>query len=85
MFLLLRRQTRFVIYGSQIFDSRKLPTVLVCKVKGKSRNFEANVCESLYSTFKSSFEPYAFYNKRFAFQRPTTDPRQRVPLRNITF
>ena len=46
------------------FDSHKWPTVLVRKVKGKPRNFEANLCGSLYSTFKTSFQPYAFYNKR---------------------
>ena len=31
------------------------PTVLVRKVKGKPRNFQANLCGSLYSTFKTSF------------------------------
>ena len=64
VFLLPRRQTRLAIYGSQIFDSHKWPTVLVRKVRGKPRNFEANVCGSLYSTFKTSFYPYAFHNKR---------------------
>ena len=49
---------------SQIFDSHKWPTVLVRRVKGKPRNFEANLCGSLYSTFKTSFKPYAFCNKR---------------------
>ena len=46
-----------------LFDSHKWPTMLVCKVKGKPRNFEANLCGSLYSTFKTSFQPYAFYEK----------------------
>ena len=55
VFLLPRRLTRSAIYGSQIFDSHKWPTVLVRKVKGKPRNFEANLCGSLYSTFKTSF------------------------------
>ena len=32
--------------------------------KGKPCNFEANLCGSLYSTFKTSFQPYAFYNKQ---------------------
>ena len=50
--------------GSQIFDSHKWPAVLVRTVKRKARNFEANLCGSLYSTFKTSFQPYAFYNKR---------------------
>ena len=38
--------------------------LLVRKVKGKPRNFEANLCGLLYSTFKTSFQPYALYNKR---------------------
>ena len=45
VFLLPRRRTRSAIYGSQIF-------VKIRKVKGKPRNFEANVCGSLYSTFE---------------------------------
>ena len=53
--LLPRRQTRSAIYGSQIVDFYNRPIVLVRKVKGKPRNFEANVCGSLYSTFKTSF------------------------------
>ena len=64
VFLLPRRQTRSAIYGSQIFDSHKWPTVLVRKVKGKTHNFKANLCELLYSAFKISFQPYAFNNKR---------------------
>ena len=38
--------------------------MLVRTVKGKPRNFEANLCGSLYSTFKISFQPNAFYKKR---------------------
>ena len=45
------------------FDSHKWPTVLVRKVSGQPRNFVANLCGSLYSTFKTSFQRYAFYNK----------------------
>ena len=63
VFLLPRRLTRSTIYGSQILDSDKWPTVLVRTVKGKPRNFEANLCGSLYSTFRTSFQPYAFYKK----------------------
>ena len=48
----------------QIFDSHKWPTVLVRTVKGKPRNFEANVCGPLYSTFKTSFQPMHFMKKR---------------------
>ena len=40
------------------------PTVLVDEVKGKPCNFEACLCGSLYSTFITSFYPYAFYNTR---------------------
>ena len=63
VFLLPRRLTRSAIYGSQIVDSHKWSTVLVRTVKGKPRNFEANLCGSLYSTFETSFQPYAFYKK----------------------
>ena len=54
---------RFAIYGSQFFDSHKWLTVLVPKVKGKPRNSEANLWASMYSTFETSFQPHAFYNK----------------------
>ena len=64
VFLLPRRLKRSAIYGSQIFYSHKWPTVLVRKLSGKPRNLEAFFCGSLYSTFKTSFKPYAFYNKR---------------------
>ena len=64
VFLLLCKLTRSAIYGSQKFDSHKWPTVLVDEVKGKPCNFEACLCGSLYSTFTTSFYPYAFYNKR---------------------
>ena len=65
-FLLPRRQIRSAIYGSQIFDPHKWPTVLYISLqsKRKPRNFEAYLCGSLYSTFKTSFQPHAFYNKR---------------------
>ena len=64
VFLLPRRLIPSAIYGCQIFDSLKWPTMLVRPVKGQPRNFEANLCGSLYSTFKTSFQPYAFYKKR---------------------
>ena len=63
VFLLPLWLTRSAIYESQIFDSHKWPTVLVHRVRGKPRNFKANLCGSLYSTFKTSFYQYAFYNK----------------------
>ena len=49
--------------GSQIFESHIWPTVLV-RTEWKPRNFEATLCGSLYSTFKTSFQPYALYKKR---------------------
>ena len=55
VFFLPRRLTRSAIYGSQIFDSHKWPTVLVRNVTGKLCNFEANLYGSLYSTFTTSF------------------------------
>ena len=58
-----RRLTPSAIYGSQIFDSHKWPTVLVRIVKGKPHNFVANLYGSLYSTFKTSSQSYAFKNK----------------------
>ena len=61
IFLLPCRLTRLAIYGSQIFYSHKWPTVLVRKAKGKPHNFEANSCGSLYSTFKTSFQPYMHF------------------------
>ena len=64
VFLLLCELKRWTIYGCQKFDSHKWLTVLVDEVKGKPCNFEACMCGSLYSTFKTSFQPYAFDNKR---------------------
>ena len=64
VFPLLCELTRSAIYGSQQLDSHKWPTVLVDKVKGKSCDFEACLCGSLYSTFETSFQSYAFQNKR---------------------
>ena len=71
VFLLLCELTRLAIY-----DSHKRPTVLVDEVKGKPCNFEACLCGSLYSTFTTSFNPCAFYNKRFS-NTSSTDPRVR--------
>ena len=85
VFLLPRRLTRSAIYGSQIFDSHKWPTFLVHTVKGEPRNFKVNLCGSLYSTFKTSSQPYAFYKngyKRFLWTN-STDPRQCVPLSTL--
>ena len=64
VFLLLCALTRSAIYGRQTFDSHKWLTVFVDEVKGKPPIFEACLCGSLYSTFTTSFYPYAFYNKR---------------------
>ena len=51
--------------------------MIVDEVKWKQCNFEACLCGSLYTTFKTSFQPYAFYNKWL--QMLFKD--QRVPLR----
>ena len=64
VFPLRRELTRSAIYGGKKFDSHKWPTVLVDEVKRKPSNFEAYFCRSLYSTFTTSFYPYAFYNIR---------------------
>ena len=82
VFLLLWELTRSAIYGTQKFHSHKWPTVLVDEVKGKPCNFEVCLCGSLYSTFTTSFYPYAFYNKWLQHFSKTnsTDLRQRVPL-----
>ena len=64
VFLILCELTRLAIYGSQKLDSHKWLTVLVDEVKGKPYNFEACLFGSLYSTFTTSFQPYALYNKR---------------------
>ena len=63
VFLLPRRQTRSAIYGCQVFDFHKWPTVLVRTDKGKPCNFEANLCGRLYSTLKhlSKMVTRAFY------------------------
>ena len=50
--LLHRRLKRSAIYGSQTFDSHNRQTVLIRKVKGKPRNFEAMLCGSLYILLK---------------------------------
>ena len=86
VFLSPRRQIRSAIYGSQIFDSNKWPTVLVLvrKVKEKPCNVEATVCESLCSTFKTSFEPHMHFTtngyKHFS-KTNLTNLRQHVPLK----
>ena len=64
VFIIGRELTRSAIYGNQKFYSHKWPTVLVDDIKGKPRNFEAWLCGSWYSTFTTSFHPYAFHNKR---------------------
>ena len=42
----------------------KWPTVLVRDVKWKPCNFEWYLCRSFHSTFKTSFQPYTYYNKQ---------------------
>ena len=59
VFLLPRRLTRSAIYvkiADRVSSQGKRKT---------TQYFEANLCGSLYSTFKTFFNPYAIYNKRF--------------------
>ena len=82
------------IWLERCFKSRTQWSTQIClkiawfsfrTVKGKTPNFEANLCRSLYSTFKTSFKPYAFLAngyKRFS-KTNSTDPRQRVPLKAV--
>ena len=82
VFLLPRRLTQSAIYGSQVFYSHKWPTVLVRKVKGKPRNFKENLCGSLYSTFKISFQSCILQQTvTNAFQRPTRSIQGNVFLK----
>ena len=62
VFLLPHRLTRLPIYGSKKVDSNKWPTVLIRDVKWKACNFEWYLRGSLYSTFKTSFQPYTFHH-----------------------
>ena len=85
VFLLLCKLTRSADYASKKLDSQKWPTALVDEVKGKPCNFEACLCGSLYSTFTTSFYPYAFYLKKkngykLFSKTYSADPKQRVPL-----
>ena len=86
VFLLFCELKRSAIYGSQKFDSRKWPSMLVDEFKGKPYNFKACLCGSLYSTFTTSFHPYAFITNGYKFFSKTnlTDPRQRVSLISLT-
>ena len=61
--------------------TRIWPTVLVRKVKGKTHNFEANLCGSLYSTFPTMHVITNGY-ERFS-KTNSSDPRQRVPLTRL--
>ena len=63
------------------------PTVLFRNVKGKTCNFEANLCGSLYSTFELSIVPYAFHNKRvqMLFNDRPVRSKAHVPLRGLEF
>ena len=64
VFLLTRRLTRSAIYGSQISDSHMADRVS-SQSKRKTTQFRGIfMCGSLYYTFKTSFQPYAFHNKR---------------------
>ena len=59
----LASKLRGYTFALRKFYSHKWTGRVSRKVKGKPRNFEAYLCGSLYSTSKTSFQPYAFYNK----------------------
>ena len=64
VFLLLCELTRSSIYGSKKIDSQKVADRVSRRGKRKTRNFQAYLCGSLYSTYKYIFfQPHAFYNK----------------------
>ena len=65
VFLIRHKLIQHASLWSKFFDYTKPPTVLVRKVKGKPHNFKACLCESSYSTFKTSFHLNAFHSKRF--------------------
>ena len=61
VFLLLCELKQSAILWSQT----KLRGIIILDVKGKPSKCKACLCGSLYSTFKTSFKPFAFYNKWF--------------------
>ena len=83
VFLLPCRLTRSAISGSQIFDSNKWPTVSVRRVNGKPRNFEENLCGSLYILLLKHLSTHMHFitngYKRFLYSN-SSDPRPRVSL-----
>ena len=85
IFLLPRHLTWSPIYGSQIFDSHKWPTVLVRTVTRKPRSFKENLCGSLYSTFKTSFQPFYKKGLQMLLINQLVQSRQCVPLTIILY
>ena len=55
--------TRLCVDSS--FWLHKMADRVSSQSKRKTHNFEACLCGSLYSAFKTSFKPYRFHNKRF--------------------
>ena len=83
VFLLPRLQTRSAIYGSQIFDSHKWPTVLVRKVK-ESHAILRHICVDhciLLLKHLSNHMHFVTNGQKHFSKTNSTDPRQRVPLR----
>ena len=68
-----------------IFDSHKWSTVLARKVKGKPHNFEASVDHCILLLKHLSNHMHFITNgfKRFLYTN-SSDPRQRVPLINMS-
>ena len=83
VFLLPRRQTQSAIYGSQMFDSDKWPTVLVRNVKG-NRAVLRQICVDHCILLSKHLSHHVHFMtngyKRF-LETNSSDPRQRVPLK----
>ena len=62
--------------------NHKMANCVSRRCKRKTTQFRGLLCRSLYSTFTTSFQSYAFITnscKRF-LSTNSSDPRQRVPL-----
>ena len=78
VFLLPRRLTRSVIYGSKMFDTNKWPTLWVRKVKGKTVQFRDIFVWIIVFYFNNIH--LHFITNGYISKTNSTDPRQRVPL-----
>ena len=86
VFLLPPRQTRSASNGSQIVDSHKWPTVLVRNVKEKKKQaLSRHNCVDHCILLLKHLSKHMHLKKKNGYKRfsktNSTDPRQRVPLR----